>query len=158
MKLACKQTPDLNKSLVTILTSVIFTCVLGSFRNLDNAQQNQVKITHRVENLATLSVTQSNRTQRIQFAPGTSATTVEDTVIRGTRDVYFLDGKGGQVIHLELTSVENNAVFELITPQGESILQETSNWKGILPETGDYQIVIGGVRGNSTYDLGVKID
>ena len=158
MKSECKPTPDLNKSLVTIITAVVFTCVLGSFKNLDNTNQNQFEVTHRVENLATLSLTQSNRTQRIQFAPGTSTTNVEDTVIRGTRDVYFLDGKGGQVIHLELTSVENNAVFELITPQGESILQETSNWKGILPETGDYQIIIGGVRGNATYDLAVEVN
>lgn len=158
MKLACKQTPDLNKSLVTIITAVVFTCVLGSFKNLDNPNQSQFEVTHRVENLATLSLTNNSRTQRIQLAPGTIATTVEDTVIRGTRDVYFLDAKGGQVIHLELTSVEDNAVFELITPKGKSILQETSNWKGILPETGDYQIIIGGVRGNATYDLAITID
>ena len=37
------------------------------------------------------------------------------------------------------------------------ILQETTDWSGVLPEDGDYQVIVGGTRGNATYTMQVQI-
>ena len=100
--------------------------------------------------------------KRIQFAPGKSAATAQNSVIRGDQDVYLLGARKGQTMTLSITSLENNAVFEVLTPpdaQGKrrSLKQEVTTWKGVLPANGDYLVVVAGTRGNATYKLQVTI-
>jgi hypothetical protein len=38
------------------------------------------------------------------------------------------------------------------------LLTEGQNESVLLPETGDYQIIVGGTRGNATYTLDVAIE
>ena len=153
-----KSKPELNRSLVAIITSVVFTCVIGSFQDLGSTNQSQARVANRVENLASLSVAKPNPAKAITLTPNTSSKRVEETVIRGTKNTYLLAARGGQLVNIEVTSLEENAVFTIIAPNGDSLLQETFSWKGVLPETGEYQIVVGGTRGNATYNLAVAID
>jgi hypothetical protein len=105
----------------------------------------------------TLVIAQQSRTRRIQFASGASSAVVEDAVVRGTRDTYLLGAKAGQKMTVSITSVENNAVFDIISPKQKLLKQEATSWSTKLPATGDYRIVVGGTRGNATYNLRVEI-
>ncbi|NJN21662.1 MAG: hypothetical protein HC812_11385 [Leptolyngbya sp. RL_3_1] len=96
--------------------------------------------------------------ERVQFAPGTSGTTLENAVIRGERDLYLLGAQGGQLMTLDLYALEDNAVFDLVSPSGLLLAQESTFEAIALPETGDYQIIVGGTRGNATYSLDVAIE
>lgn len=94
---------------------------------------------------------------KIQFARGTDSATVENSVVRGSRDVYLLDARGGQNMEVKISSLENNAVFEIIAPNGEILNSEETQSGFTLPLTGRYEIIVGGTRGNATYQLNVKI-
>jgi hypothetical protein len=96
--------------------------------------------------------------KRIQFKPGTSSTLIENAVVRGERDIYLLKAKGGQRLHGQVTSAENNAVFDVLTPNGKVVRQEVKKVDMTLPGTGDFQIVVGGTRGNATYQLNIGVD
>lgn len=94
---------------------------------------------------------------QIQFAPGTNSATVNQSVVRGSRDIYLLRANRGQRMDLKITSLENNAVFDVIAPNGEILTTEATQSSLKLPATGNYEIIVGGTRGNATYKLNVKI-
>jgi hypothetical protein len=76
------------------------------------------------------------------------------------RDRYILHARAGQTLIVHITSVENNAVFDIYRPGGKRTLenaQESTDWTGPLPRTGDYIIEVGGTRGNATYTLEVTV-
>ncbi len=97
-------------------------------------------------------------TKRIRFKPGDRAATVESGVIRAERDVYLLNARGGQSLTVEIKSLESNAVFDVVSPSGLVLAQESTQKKILLPHTGDYQVIVGGTRGNASYTLKVRID
>lgn len=105
---------------------------------------------------------QQSRVRRIRFASGAVSATVEDAVVRGTRDTYLVGASKGQTMTVKIASLENNAVFELKAPpnkagQRRTLKPEAISWTGTLPQTGDYQIIVGGTRGNASYKLQVTI-
>jgi hypothetical protein len=105
---------------------------------------------------------QRSRVRRIQFAPGKSSATLEDAVIRGTRDIYLLGASKGQSMTVKIASVENNASFAITTPANPSGLRRTLTpdavtWNDVLPTSGDYQLIVGSSRGNASYKLQVTI-
>lgn len=96
--------------------------------------------------------------QRVQFDPGTSGTVLENSVVRGDRDLYVLGADGGQTMYLDITSLEANAVFDVISPSGNVLVRASVSESLLLPERGDYQIIVGGTRGNATYFLDIWIE
>ncbi|TYT70342.1 hypothetical protein [Microcystis aeruginosa] len=94
---------------------------------------------------------------QIRFAPGTNSATVNQSVVRGSRNIYLLRANRGQRMDLKITSLENNAVFDVIAPNGEILTGEATQSSLKLPATGNYEIIVGGTRGNATYKLNVKI-
>ncbi|MEA5536914.1 hypothetical protein [Crocosphaera sp. XPORK-15E] len=108
--------------------------------------------------LETTLIAQSNRTRRIQFDRGATSKTVKDSVVRGTRDIYLVGASAQQTMKISLSSLENNAVFDLVTPQGTVIKKEVTSVNLVLPLNGDYKIIVGGTRGNATYQLYVEIN
>jgi len=94
---------------------------------------------------------------QIRFAPGTNSATVNQSVVRGSRNIYLLRANRGQRMALKITSLENNAVFDVIAPNGEILKTEATQSSLKLPATGNYEIIVGGTRGNATYKLNVKI-
>lgn len=93
----------------------------------------------------------------VRFARGADSATVENSVVRGSRDIYLLDARGGQKMDVSISSLENNAVFEVIAPNGEVLKSEETRSSLTLPATGRYEIVVGGTRGNATYKLNMRI-
>lgn len=100
---------------------------------------------------------QSPPPRRLQFAPGAISAVVEGNVVRGTRAIYLLRARGRQTMKVNITSLEQNAVFDIQAPNGEYLQQEVTNWQGVLPRTGDYSVIVSGTRGNASYKLEVTI-
>ncbi len=98
------------------------------------------------------------RTQRILFKPGAVATVVEGSVLSGSRTIYLLRARGGQIMTLALTSLKQNVVFALQAPDGQYLEEESTSFRGELPLTGDYSVIIRGTRGNASYTLDVTIE
>ncbi|HEX8142843.1 MAG TPA: hypothetical protein VF553_09625 [Pyrinomonadaceae bacterium] len=112
--------------------------------------------------MTALAVTagQGDRTRRVRFARGRTTTVIKDAVVRGTRDRYILGAKAGQTLIVHITSLEDNAVFDIYARGGRRVLsgaQEATDWTGELPRSGDYVIEVGGTRGNASYTLEVTI-
>ncbi len=104
-------------------------------------------------------LTESAKVHRkeVKFKEGTSATVLSNSVVRGDRDLYPLVARGGQMMILSITAPENNAVFDLVSPDGGIVATEQTDLKLPLPSTGEYQIIVGGTRGNASYKLNVEI-
>ncbi len=105
---------------------------------------------------------QRSRIQRIRFAPNSDSATIKTSVINGTRDIYLLDAQKGQTMSVRIVSLEDNAVFDITTPpnqtgQRRTLKQEAVVWTSRLPETGDYQVIVGTTRGNASYRLQITI-
>jgi hypothetical protein len=114
--------------------------------------------------------------QVIRFDPGASSKDISGAVIRGERSLYSIGARGGQRLSISITSVEDNAVFQVYPPgvqaehrnygveivgakalPGAAEGEDAKAWSGILPATGAYLIVVGPTRGNATYTLKVAI-
>ncbi len=100
--------------------------------------------------------------KRLKFAKGKSSAIVSGAVVRGDRDVYIVGAKAGQMMSVKITSTEKNGVFQIQSPDGEYLQDageedDATSVTSDLPRTGDYEISVGGTRGNATYKLTVAI-
>ncbi len=111
---------------------------------------------------APVLLAQRSRQMPVKFEPGKSSATIKNSVLRGTRDIYLLGASRQQVMTITLTSQENNAVFDLMAPPDSTANRRVMR-EGIreltvrLPQSGDYQIVVGPTRGNASYRLFVSV-
>jgi hypothetical protein len=104
-----------------------------------------------------VTAAQEGMTKRVRFPKGRNSVVLRGAAVRGTQDRYILRAGSGQTMTLRITSTEDNAVFDVMAPGGQSLASEVTDWTGELPATGDYTIVVGGTRGNATYRLAVTI-
>ena len=101
--------------------------------------------------------------KRLRFPRGATSTVVKGAVIRGDRDRYIIGAKKGQRMRVKISSLEDNAVFQIYQPRSKQTLQgadetdDATTWEGELPVSGDYVISVGGTRGNASYNLEVGI-
>ncbi len=95
--------------------------------------------------------------QQVSFNAGSTSTLLKGAVVRGDRDVYSLTARGGQQMKLSISSAEDNAAFDVVSPSGSILGRELTKEDIFLPDTGDYEIIVGGTRGNATYELSVEI-
>ena len=100
--------------------------------------------------------------KKVKFAKGTHSASYSYSVVRGDRDTYIAGAKANQTMTLKITSLEKNAVFQVKAPSGNFLQgageeDDAMSWTGNLPEDGDYEIIVGGTRGNASYKLTVTI-
>ena len=97
--------------------------------------------------------------QRMTFAPGTSSGTAGGAVVRASTDWWFLGAAAGQTMHVDVTSLEANSTFDVLAPDGTPLTApgERTTWSVVLPQGGDYRVVVQPTRGNSTYTITVRI-
>jgi hypothetical protein len=107
---------------------------------------------------------QGGTEQRVSFPSGGTSAVREGAVVRGERVRYLLDARAGQRMIVHISSLEDNAVFQVYEPGLEQTLDgagegdDATDWSGELPVDGDYTIVVGGTRGNASYRLEVMIE
>ena len=95
--------------------------------------------------------------KRVQFAAGRTSTLIERGIVRGERDVLLLGAQSGQTMTLDISSEEDNTVFEVVSPNGSILFTESTYEQLTLPEKGDYQVIVGATRGNASYKLYIEI-
>ena len=100
--------------------------------------------------------------ERISFAPGASSGMAKGAVVRGEERRYVLGARAGQQMRVQISALEQNAVFAIFDPAGKSLAgaepgADATDWAGALPADGDYQIAVGPTRGNATFELSVSI-
>ncbi len=114
--------------------------------------------------------------KEVNFSKGSSSTLIQGSVIRGESDQYYLTAKAGQKLEVSISAVEKNAAFAIYQPgyqagkdadglleiKGASLKgagegEDATTWKGVLPASGKYLILVGGTRGNATYKLKISI-
>jgi hypothetical protein len=95
-------------------------------------------------------------TQNLALEAGVPVT-VSNGVVRGERDRYLVQLEGGQHLDMTITSIEDNAVFDVIAPSGIVLMSESMQAEVFLPHTGEYEIIVGGTRGNASYDLTIRL-
>jgi hypothetical protein len=111
----------------------------------------------------------------IRFPAGRNETVVSDVVIRGEALRYTFRAKAGQEATLGVTSAENNAMMAIFRPgyvttmvdqypevKGQSLPgaaeeNDAKSWRGVLPDSGKYLIVVAPDRGNADFKLRVRI-
>ena len=100
--------------------------------------------------------------KRIKFPRGSTSTVINNAVLRDEIDQYILNARAGQKMKVDISSIEDNATFEIMRPDktqlpGAGWDDDARHWTGELPETGDYVIEVAPTRGNATYRLKVEI-
>lgn len=95
--------------------------------------------------------------QNVRFARGATSATIKGAVVRGDNDTYLFSASAGQQFSIQLTSVEDNATFELYNTSEELCDSEVKTASGRLPTTGTYKVVVSPSRGNATYSLKISI-
>jgi hypothetical protein len=103
---------------------------------------------------------QNNRARRIEFASGASAATVSGSVVRGDRAIYAIRGDRGQTMAVTIDSnqEQGEALFDVISPNGEILTSGSATFRQALPQSGDYRIIVGGSRGNASFNMTVSIN
>ena len=90
---------------------------------------------------------------------GTSSGFQSGSVIRGEQARHRVPAKAGQTLDVNVTSEEDNAVFQIYLPGEKGTLpgagetDDAKKFSGKVPTDGDYVIVVGPTRGNTTYKL-----
>ncbi|MCP3854493.1 MAG: hypothetical protein GY698_07130 [Actinomycetia bacterium] len=95
--------------------------------------------------------------EHIVVDPGGGPTAVSNAVIRGERDRYIAQAEAGQTMTILVSSVETNAVAQVVGPDGSVLLEAAEEASFALPASGGYQIIIGSSRGNASYTLTLTI-
>ncbi|MDR3553402.1 MAG: hypothetical protein P4L55_01475 [Syntrophobacteraceae bacterium] len=114
--------------------------------------------------------------KEIRFPAGKSSIVIKQSVIRGENDQYFLSARAGQKMEVGISALEKNAAITIYLPgyrvgkDSDSILEvkgatlqgagegdDATGWRGVLPKSGRYLILVGPTRGNATYELKVEV-
>jgi hypothetical protein len=125
-------------------------------------------ITYRLEGSRLIEVGQPTRkpmapeqsastAKRVQFARGRTSTVLTSSTA-GSEE-YILGARAGQTMLVHVTSKGRNAVMQVRAPDGTSLAGDTTlhDWRGKLPQDGDYRIVVRATQGVATYTLEVQV-
>lgn len=118
---------------------------------------------------------------RIEFVPGASDGSVKGGVAIGDTDIYAVEGTEGQIATFAVRSEDGDISFSLYAPpafldnRGSMIAVQGARmmggdpiegrddgiyrlWKGELPATGTYYLVLASEGGPAGYELDVSVE
>ncbi len=95
--------------------------------------------------------------EEIKFERGAFSGTVSSAVFRAEHEIFLFETSDTVTAFLTITSLEDNAVFEIISPSNELLAtgQTFSTWD--IDEAGFYAVIVSGTRGNATFDLTLEL-
>jgi heat shock protein HslJ len=98
---------------------------------------------------------------RISFTPGSTSVSLAGDLTASASDPYVLRALAGQTISVNLAFTEGQAILVVWGEDGEVLLSdhaEASSFRGILPATQDYYIMIKGrPDGSTSYSMVISI-
>ena len=80
--------------------------------------------------------------QRINFAPGAVTTTMYSALPVNGEDQWVLRIFGGQTLTVNLAPKYGIARFSVVGANGAQLINGTTFWSGVVPQTQDYNITI----------------
>jgi hypothetical protein len=103
--------------------------------------------------------------KHLHFAPGKNSAMVSGDIVRGDSDRYLIRVHAGQVMTVNISALEDNAAFDILEPKARGTKKEKditgksdlTKWSGSLAKNGQYQIIVSGTRGNTSYKLRVTV-
>ena len=96
------------------------------------------------------------KSELINFANGEEYQVIEEAVVRGETVIHGFEVVPGQDFRIVITSLENNAIFELFKVGEPKIYAEKASNVRLFLEEGEYYITVHPIRGNATYKLKVE--
>jgi hypothetical protein len=105
---------------------------------------------------------QDTSVRRVRFPRGRTTAILRGTIVNDGMNQYLLGARSGQKMAVHITSPRNRAKFDVYLRGDRSALanagaEDTTDWEGELPESGDYVISVYSVGGNVRYTLEVTI-
>ena len=102
---------------------------------------------------------------QIKFAQGKDSATLKGDIQGMDRDIYPITAKAGQTMSVKVSNRLKLVLFHIQKPGKEVAYlpkagedDDATEWKGVLPESGTYKIIVGAMRGEDTrYTLDVRI-
>jgi heat shock protein HslJ len=99
--------------------------------------------------------------ERIEFPSGSTSVTLTGQLSATASDQYILRATAGQAMNIDLTFSEGQAILVVWGADGNVLLTdhaEASSFRGTLPTTQDYYIMVkGGPQGSTFYGMTVSI-
>ena len=96
--------------------------------------------------------------RRVQFKRGSSSTTVQGKVSIALPDMYLVGAREGQVMTVHLTAPRQKVRFLIMNSKTTDVLADnTTNWTGTLPASGDYHILVDTDGDGRTYSMTITI-
>ncbi|MBD2022538.1 SH3 domain-containing protein [Leptolyngbya sp. FACHB-36] len=78
--------------------------------------------------------------ERVSFAPGTSAATVGGRVQGSESREYVLKAGAGQTMTTRITGTSSFLQVQVVAPNGSTVYTGSRNWSGVLRSAGDYRV------------------
>lgn len=84
------------------------------------------------------------RTERVQFARGTSSATLHGNVHGYDAVDYVIGARRGQTLNVRMQTTNASAYFNVLPRSGDGTALEGAanvvDWRGVLPASGDYVV------------------
>lgn len=113
--------------------------------------------------LATAAIAEDK--PQIKFAPGANSASLKGEIQGMDRDVYPITAKAGQTMQVKVSNKQNLVLFRIQKPGNKDAYlpkagedDDATQWKGVLPASGAYKIIVGAMKGDDTrYTLDIQI-
>ncbi len=101
----------------------------------------------------------------VKFTPGSDSASLKGDIQGMDRDIYPITAKAGQTMQVTVTNKRKLVLFHIQKPGKEEAYlpkageeDDATQWKGVLPVSGTYKIIVGAMRGDDTrYVLDIRI-
>ena len=105
---------------------------------------------------------QSSSLRRVRFSRGRTTAVLKGTIVNDAMSQYVLAARAGQTMSVHVASPKNKAQFDLYPRDERSALvsegaEDSRDWEGKLPVSGDYVISVYSTGGNTRYTLEITI-
>jgi uncharacterized protein YgiM (DUF1202 family) len=84
----------------------------------------------------------ANSSQRVSFAPGTSAATVGGRVQGAQSRQYIVGARAGQTMTTSTIGTSPFLQVLVFAPNGRNLYVGGRDWSGVLPQSGDYRVQV----------------
>ena len=96
--------------------------------------------------------------RRVQFPRGGTSAIVSGKVSPGFGDTYLVNARAGQKMIVNLTRAGRSISFMVISPGArQSLIDRAKTWTGVLPESGEYHVLVDTDERGGTYTLSIAV-